>query len=111
MSSLSIQLGLRALLVAALCSCLLSAHTDADTSKWNTDASGSFTTAANWDNGVPGSDDTAEFNRGFVAYTVTFPGNSFSSPPRQHVIDRLVVRTNEVTLADSPIFIQPAIVT
>ena len=111
MSSLSTRLGLRALLVAALYSCLLSAPTHAVTSNWNTDASGSFTTAANWDNGVPDSDDTAEFNRGFVAYTVTFPGNSPLSPPRQHVIDKLVVRTNEVGLVDNPIFLQPAIVT
>jgi hypothetical protein len=46
MSSLSSRLGLHALLVAALYSCLSSAHTLAITSTWNTDASGSFTTAA-----------------------------------------------------------------
>jgi T5SS/PEP-CTERM-associated repeat protein len=111
MTSRSIRLGLRALLVAALYLCLLSAHTHAIISNWNTDASGSFTTAANWDKGVPDSDDTAEFNRGFVAYTVSFPGNSFASPPRHHVVRNLIVRTNEITLADSPIFLQPAIVT
>ena len=59
---------------------------------------------------MPDSDDTAEFSRGFVAYTVTFPGNSFPSPPRQHVIHNLVVRTNEVGFADSPVFLQPPIV-
>lgn len=58
MSSLSIRLGLRALLVVALHSCWLSARPRAVTSNWNIDASGSSTTAANCPSGVPDSDDT-----------------------------------------------------
>ena len=46
-----------------------------------------------------------------MAHTVTFPGNSFPSPPRQHVIHNLLVRTNDVGFVDSPLFIQPAVVT
>ena len=41
-------------------------------SHWNTDNSGSFETASNWDNGVPGSADTAIFDRGAASYVVQF---------------------------------------
>ncbi len=54
------------LLVVAPYSFFLTIHAHAVTTSWNTDASGVFTAAANWDNGVPDSDDTAIFNRGFV---------------------------------------------
>jgi hypothetical protein len=86
---------------------LLNFQAHGATTNWNTNSSGAFTNAANWDNGVPDSDDTAVFNRGFVAYTVTFPGNSYFFPPLNYVIDKLLVRTNEVTFADnSSAFIQ-----
>ena len=62
----------RILVVVATCSFFLSCRAYAVTTSWNTNSSGNFTTAANWDNGVPDSDDTAVFNRGFVAYEVTF---------------------------------------
>ena len=53
---------------------------------------------------MPDSDDTAVFNRGFVATTtVTFL--SLFDPPANYVIDYLRVHSNEVTFADSP-FIQ-----
>ena len=66
------------------------------------DAGGSFTTATNWDNGVPDSDDTAVFNRGFLAYTVTFPGYFLDPSPGNFVIDSLRVHTNEVSFVNSP---------
>ena len=52
------------LVVVAAYSFFLSFHAHAVTTSWNTNSSGSFTTPANWDNGVPDSDDTAVFNRG-----------------------------------------------
>ena len=80
------------------------------TTNWNTNSDGTFTNAANWDNGVPDSDDTAVFDRGFVAYTVTFPGSPLNPPP-DYVIDRLRLRTNEVTFADdnSPFLKRPSV--
>jgi T5SS/PEP-CTERM-associated repeat protein len=71
------------------------------TTNWNTDASGSFTASANWNNGVPDSEDTALFTRGLGAYTVTFPGGSVLDPPPSYLINRLIVRTNEVTFVDN----------
>ena len=72
------------------------------TTSWNTNASGDFTTAANWDNGVPDSDDTAVFNRGFVAYEVNFPGGLIFDPPMNYPIQYLRVRTNEVSFVHNP---------
>lgn len=96
------------MLAAAACSCLLAVPARAGFTNWNTNSSGSFTNAANWDNGVPDSDDTAVFNRGFVAYTVTVPGLPFNPPPN-YVIDYLRVNTNEVTFADSPLTNRPSL--
>ena len=42
----------------------LGSQAQAVTTSWNTNSSGFFTAAANWNNGVPDSDDTAVFNRG-----------------------------------------------
>jgi T5SS/PEP-CTERM-associated repeat protein/autotransporter-associated beta strand protein len=71
------------------------------TTNWNTNSSGSFTSPANWDNGVPDSEDTAVFNRGAATYSVTFPGGSVLNPPPSYLINRLIVRTSEVTFADN----------
>ena len=84
----------RIFLVAAAYSFFLSIHAHAVTTSWNTNASGDFTTAANWDNGVPDSDDTAVFNRGFVAYEVNFPGGSIFDPPLNY-LNRLSPRAYE----------------
>jgi T5SS/PEP-CTERM-associated repeat protein len=52
---------------------LLPAFLFAATTNWTNDSGGAFTTAANWNNGVPGLDDTAEFDRGTgVRYNVAF---------------------------------------
>ena len=99
MSSLGIRLGLRALLVAALYSCLLSAHAHAVTTSWNTNSSGDYNSFANWDNGAPDGDDVAVFDRGFVAYEVNFLAGSISPI---YPIDSLRVRTNEVSFVWSP---------
>jgi T5SS/PEP-CTERM-associated repeat protein len=72
------------------------------TTSWNTNSSGNFNAASNWDNGVPDSDDTAVFNRGFLAYEVNFPGGSIFEPPPNYVIDFLRVRTNEVSFVYNP---------
>jgi T5SS/PEP-CTERM-associated repeat protein len=64
-------------------------------SNWNTNSSGLFANAADWDNGVPGVSDTADFARGIgVSYTVTFAGLLGSE-----VSDRLRVGTNAVTFS------------
>jgi T5SS/PEP-CTERM-associated repeat protein len=94
--------------VAATCPFLLTFPAHAVTTSWIAN-SGSFTTAANWTSGVPDSDDTAVFNRGFVAYEVNFPGGSVFNPPPNYAIDYLRVFTNEVSLVwvDSPFMTVP----
>ncbi len=89
----------------------LSVHAQAVTTNWIDPGGGLFTDAANWDNGVPDSDDTAQFNLGIVGYTVTFPGGSVLDPPPNYVIDRLHVRQNEVTFRDnsSPFITSPSL--
>src|SRR5215212_2951025 len=72
------------------------------TTNWINDSGGSFTTATNWDNGVPAAADTAVFNRGFLAYEVTFPGYFLPPSPGNHVIDSLRINTNEVLFSNSP---------
>jgi T5SS/PEP-CTERM-associated repeat protein len=68
------------------------------TSSWNTNSSGLFTVASNWNNGVPGSADTTAFNRGSaITYTVTFPGSAIAQPPPVYTNDRLLVRSNSVS--------------
>jgi T5SS/PEP-CTERM-associated repeat protein len=68
------------------------------TTNWNTDSSGSFSTTANWDNGVPGSEDLAVFNRGVgVGYTVTFNGTLPGFPAPLYLVDRVQIRSNDVT--------------
>ncbi len=70
------------------------------TTHWNTNSNGNFNTAADWDNGVPTSADTAVFSRGTVAsYTVTLNGAAPGFPPVVHTVDRVVVDSNTVTLA------------
>ncbi len=69
------------------------------TTNWNTTSNGAFGVASNWDNGVPGPNDTAVFREGTGAvYTVTFPGaNSLIDPPVNTVSDRLIVGNNTVS--------------
>ncbi len=62
-------------------------------SQWNTDSSGNFSDAINWDIGVPGLADTATFRRGNVAYTVDFIGDVAT--------DKLRVGSNTVTFQSS----------
>ena len=97
-------------LIAAAHWLILSGRANAVTTSWNTNSSGVFTTAANWDNGEPVLGDTAVFNRGAgVAYTVTFPGGSILDPPPIYVIDYLRVHSNDVTFRDnsSPFITSP----
>jgi hypothetical protein len=99
-----------AYLVFLLCASQ-TAYVRAVTTSWNTDSSGSFTTAANWNVGVPTSQDTAVFNRGLVAYTVTFPGGSVLNPPPSYLVNYLRVHSNEVTFRDnsSPFTTSPSL--
>jgi T5SS/PEP-CTERM-associated repeat protein len=77
-------------LVAAV---LIVRSTSAVTSSW-TVGSGSFITAANWNNGVPDTGDVAVFDRGSgVTYTVTFSELHSADVTN----DRLVVGSNTVT--------------
>src|SRR5262245_13372611 len=110
MSFRSCCVGVRFRIVLALAasSSLLRFQAHAVTTNWNTNSNRTFTNAANWDNGVPDADDTAIFNRGFVAYTLTFPGLPFNPPP-DYVIDYLRVNTNEVTFVDSPFTNRPSL--
>ena len=69
---------------------------------WNTNSSGNFNDAGNWDTKVPVSGDTAQFSRGAAAtYTVTFPGDLIINPTRTYTNERLVVGNNTVTFARS----------
>ncbi|HEY3394601.1 MAG TPA: hypothetical protein VGK58_17955, partial [Lacipirellulaceae bacterium] len=74
--------------------CLFSAPAQAVTTNWIDNSGGQFTTAANWDNGVPDAADVAFFDRGSgVTYTVTIRdllGADITN-------DRLVVGSNTVT--------------
>ena len=92
----------RIFLSAAAYSFFLTIHSHAISTNWSTNSSGLFTTAANWDFGVPDSNDAAIFNRGFVAYEVNFPGGSIFNPPVNYVVDQLWVRTNEVSFVYDP---------
>jgi T5SS/PEP-CTERM-associated repeat protein len=68
------------------------------TTSWNTNSGGQFTTASNWDNGVPDGDDAAVFNRGAgITYSVTFPGGPILNPPPTYFIDYLRVNSNTVS--------------
>jgi T5SS/PEP-CTERM-associated repeat protein len=91
----------RALIVIFVCGCWqLAAH--AVTTNWINNSGGTFTTSANWDNGVPDSDDTAAFNRGAgVAYHVVFPGGGIFDPPPSYGINSLRVHSNSVTFRDN----------
>ena len=71
---------------------------------WNTNSNGNFDTPANWTLGVPGSVDTAIFDRGAnVNYTVTLNGAPFQLSPVVHTIDRLIVNANTVSLVRNPL--------
>src|SRR5262245_36740423 len=91
---------IRALFVTPLLASLLAAAPSAAAvSRWNTNSSGSFTVATNWDNGVPGLNDVAYFGRGnAVSYTVTFPTNPFAQPVNQ----QLLIGPNTVQFAPPP---------
>jgi len=70
------------------------------TTNWSTNSSGVFTNPANWNNGAPGSADTAVFNRGSaVSYTASFIGSPVGMPAPQYSTDRLIVRSNSVGFA------------
>jgi T5SS/PEP-CTERM-associated repeat protein len=91
------SLWLRALARVAIPLVLLgqcSSTSFAVTTSWNVDTNGSFTTAGNWNNGVPDSADVAVFDRGSgVAYTVTLVQLLGSDI----INSRLVVGSNTVT--------------
>ncbi len=71
---------------------------------WNTNSSGLFNSAANWTNGVPDADDTVAFARGAAAtYTVTFPGALPIEPPAVFHSNLVLIDSNHVTFAQSPI--------
>src|SRR5262245_37979269 len=91
---------IRALFVTPLLASLLAAAPSAAAvSRWNTNSSGSFTVATNWDNGVPGLNDVAYFGRGnAVSYTVTFPTNPFAQPVNQ----QLLIGPNTVQFSPPP---------
>ena len=63
------------------------------TSDWITDSGGDFSNLANWDNGVPGSADTAVFRRGNKTYTVQITGSK---------------TTNEFHIGTDNVTLQPA---
>src|SRR4051812_16529083 len=72
------------------------------TTFWNTVNSGNFSNSANWNNGVPGSSDTAIFREGIGAtYAVTFNGTNPLAPPVHYFSDRLIVGNNNVTFSRS----------
>lgn len=64
------------------------------TTAWDSDTGGLFQDSGNWDNGVPGSDDTAIFDlnglegQGLAPYTVTFNADAAT--------DFLSIRTDQV---------------
>src|SRR5262245_24252852 len=90
----------RTILLAAMAVVPWAKTSTAVTTNWNTTSGGFFGAAANWDNGVPGSSDTAVFREGPVTYTVTFlGGNPATSPPVHYLSNRLIVGNNDVTFA------------
>ncbi|MEX2172271.1 MAG: hypothetical protein WD851_23325 [Pirellulales bacterium] len=93
-------------LMLAIWTLAIGSAAHAVTTSWNTDFNGTFTSPANWDNGVPESDDTAVFNRGSA---VIFPRGSIFEPPPNYVIDLLRVSASGVgfVYVDEPFF--PAI--
>jgi T5SS/PEP-CTERM-associated repeat protein len=93
------RIGWFALAASALTQCAVAVPV---TSSWDTNSSGNFNDAANWDIRVPVSGDTAQFNRGAAAtYAVTFPGDLIFNPTRTYTNDRLYVGSNTVTFAKS----------
>jgi hypothetical protein len=79
---------------------------------WAAAVNGSFNDPTKWSPiGAPGTADTAIFNLGIAAYTVTFPGGSVLDPPPNYVINYLRVRQNEVTFRDnsSPFITSPSL--
>ena len=64
--------------------------------QWSTAASGTFTTAANWTNGVPDGDDRAVFIQPGASYTVTFPGTPPITGGTHYTNDQLSVGSNIV---------------
>src|SRR5262245_11843954 len=67
---------------------------------WKPAASGNFSVASNWDNGVPDSTKPAGFGLGLgtVSYTVTYNGAASGFPPPQYQCNQLIVSgTNNVT--------------
>src|ERR1700709_257996 len=77
----------------------------AATDVWVSNVSGTFTTAANWGSGVPGTSDNLVFNRGGgVTYTVTFPGQNILFGPKNYTTGQVAVAANNVTFAPSSSF-------
>jgi hypothetical protein len=82
---------------------VFAAAAEAVTTNWNTNSSGNFGTAANWNNGVPTNADTAVFNRGSaVTYNVSFPGSGIGQPSPVFTVDRAIVRANAVGARHTP---------
>jgi T5SS/PEP-CTERM-associated repeat protein len=71
------------------------------TTNWNTNSSGTFGVAGNWDNGVPDTTKVAQFNRSGVTYTVTFVGSQVGLPVNHDFANRLLVGNNNVTFVKS----------
>jgi T5SS/PEP-CTERM-associated repeat protein len=94
--------------VAALTAMLVDAGPAvAVVTNWNTNSSGTFTSAANWTNGVPDADDTVAFARGAAAtYTVTFPGAFSIDPPAVYHSNLVLIDSNNVTFAQSPVIVR-----
>jgi T5SS/PEP-CTERM-associated repeat protein len=96
-----------ALLLAALVSWLVAAPAVAAVTNWNISSSGIFNNAANWTNGIPDADDTVAFARGAAAtYTVTFPGALPIEPPAVFQSNLVLIDSNNVTFAQSPIIVR-----
>src|SRR6476620_6515896 len=81
------------LLVPLLFVQLLALPAGAIQTNWKLTTNGSFSTASNWDNGVPDSTKPAGFGLGLGAatYTVTFSGAASGFPPPQYQANQIIV--------------------
>jgi hypothetical protein len=94
----------RVILHTSLLASLVAARpVSAVVTRWDTNSSGDYNVASNWDTGVPGADDMAVFARGSgETYRVTFPGNLFIDPPAVYRSDLVLIDSNHVSFVESP---------